>query len=105
VFASFVFHCSSVFFWIMRLNCFQTRLTAVLHLASLFSCHSFLILFLYCNSRSRPGRWSFKSVNVILLVDSLYVEAIEAVNARAALSASTPKLISILGYIKFEAMV
>jgi hypothetical protein len=39
---------------------------------------------------------------VILLVDSLYAEAIEAVKARTALSASTPELISILGDIKFE---
>jgi hypothetical protein len=40
---------------------------------------------------------------VILLVDSLYAEAIESVKARAALSASTPELISMLGDIKFEA--
>jgi hypothetical protein len=31
-----------------------------------------------------------RSRSVILLVDSLYAEAIEAVNSRAALSASTP---------------
>jgi hypothetical protein len=40
---------------------------------------------------------------VILLVDSLYADAIEAVKARAALSASTLELISILGDIRFEA--
>jgi hypothetical protein len=74
----------------MRRIAFETQLTAVLHSGSLVSCHSFLILFLYFNSRSRPGRSLFKSVNVILLVDSLYAEAIEAVKARAALSASTP---------------
>jgi hypothetical protein len=38
----------------------------------------------------------FISESVILLVDSLYAEAIEAVKSRAALSASTPELISIL---------
>jgi hypothetical protein len=40
---------------------------------------------------------------VILLVDSLYAEAIEAVKARAALSASTLVLISNLEDIKSEA--
>jgi hypothetical protein len=43
----------------------------------------------------------FNSDKVILLVDNLYAEALEAVKARAALSASTPELISILGDIKF----
>jgi hypothetical protein len=40
---------------------------------------------------------------VSLLVDSLYAEEIEAVKARAALSASTPELIWMLDDIKFEA--
>jgi hypothetical protein len=44
----------------------------------------------------------FNSDKVILLVNSLYAEAVEAVKARAALSASAPELISILGGIKFE---
>jgi hypothetical protein len=39
---------------------------------------------------------------VILLVDSRHAEAIKAVKACAALWASTPKLILILGEIKFE---
>jgi hypothetical protein len=34
----------------------------------------------------------FKSVNVILLVDSLYAEAKEAVKARAALLAFAPRV-------------
>jgi hypothetical protein len=38
-----------------------------------------------------------RSKSVILLVDSLYAEAIEAEKSRAALSAFTPNLISILG--------
>jgi hypothetical protein len=102
VFSSSVSHCSSVFFRIMRLIAFETRFTAVLHLGSLVSCHSFLILFLYFNSRSRPGRSLLKSVSVILLDANLYAEAMEAVKSRAALSASTPELISSLD-IKFEA--
>jgi hypothetical protein len=40
---------------------------------------------------------------VTLLVASLYAEAIEAVKLRAALSPSTPELISILGDINSEA--
>jgi hypothetical protein len=44
----------------------------------------------------------FNSDKVILLVDSLYAEAIEAVKVRAALSASSPELLSILDDIKFE---
>jgi hypothetical protein len=38
-----------------------------------------------------------------LLVESLYTKAIEAVKSQAALSASSPKLIWILGEIKLEA--
>jgi hypothetical protein len=87
----------------MRLIALETRLTAVLHPGSLVSCHSFLILFLYFNSRSGPGRSLFNLVNVLLLIVSLYAEAIGAVKARAALSASTSELILILGDIKFEA--
>jgi hypothetical protein len=45
----------------------------------------------------------FRSESVILLVDSLYAEAIEAVKSRATLSASTPELILILGDISSEA--
>jgi hypothetical protein len=103
VFASFVSHRSSAFFRIMRLIDFETQLTAFLYPGSLVSCQNFLILFLYFNSRSRPGRSLFNSNKVILLVDSLYAEATGTVEARAALLASTPELISILGDIKFEA--
>jgi hypothetical protein len=90
VFSSFVSRSSSEFFRAMRLIAFETRLTAALLPGSLVSCHRFLILFLYFNSRSRQGRSLFNSVNVILLADSLYAEAIEAVKTPAALSASTP---------------
>jgi hypothetical protein len=43
------------------------------------------------------------SESVTLLVDNLYDEAIEAVELRAALSASTPQLILIFGVINSEA--
>jgi hypothetical protein len=43
------------------------------------------------------------SESVTLLVASLYAEAIDAVKSRAALSASTPELISILGDINSKA--
>jgi hypothetical protein len=76
----------------MRLIGFKTQLTALLHPGSLVSCHNFLILFLYFNSQSRPSRALFNSDKVILLVDNLYSEAIEAVKAHAALSASTPRV-------------
>jgi hypothetical protein len=46
----------------------ETQFTAFLHPVSLVSCHNYLILFLYFNSRSRPGRSLFNSVYVILLV-------------------------------------
>jgi hypothetical protein len=43
------------------------------------------------------------AVYVRKCVDNLYAEAIEAVNPRTALSASTPNLNSILGDINSEA--
>jgi hypothetical protein len=43
------------------------------------------------------------SESVNLLVASLYAGAIEAVKSRAALSASTPELISVLDDINSEA--
>jgi hypothetical protein len=45
----------------------------------------------------------FRVESLILLVDSLYAEAIDAVMSRAPLSASSPELISILGDIKSDA--
>jgi hypothetical protein len=78
VFSSMFLTVQVSFFLIIRLIAFEIRLTAVLHPGFLVSCHSFLILFLYFYSRSRQGRSLFKSVIVMLLVDSLYAEAIEA---------------------------
>jgi hypothetical protein len=46
----------------------------------------------------------FNPESVILLVDSLHAEAVEAVKSRGALSASTPTLFSILSDIKLKAM-
>jgi hypothetical protein len=102
VFVSFVSHRSSAFFRIVREIAFETQFTAVLHLGSLVSCHNFLILFLYFYNRCRPGRSLFKTDKVILLVDSLYADAIDAVKALSALSASTLELISTLDDIRFE---
>jgi hypothetical protein len=45
----------------------------------------------------------FNPDKVILIVDSLYAEATEAVKSRVALSASTPDVIYILSDIKFGA--
>jgi hypothetical protein len=71
---------------------FETQFISILHPAPLVSCHI-----------SLPRRSLFISDKVILLVDSLYADVIEAVKARAALSASTPELISNLGDTRFEA--
>jgi hypothetical protein len=87
----------------MHLIAFETQLTAALHAGSLVSCHNFLSLFLCLIKRTKPGRSLFRSRSVILLVDSLYAEGIEAENSRATLSASTADLISILGDINSEA--
>jgi hypothetical protein len=80
-----------------------TQLTAVLHAASWVIYHSFLNLHLGFSRLSRPGRLLLRSKSVILLVDSLYAEAIEAVKSRATLWASSPKLIWIPGEIDSEA--
>jgi hypothetical protein len=87
----------------MSVIAYETQFTSVLHPGSLVSCHNFLIFFLYLKRWCRPGISLFKSDKVILFVDSLYADAVEAVKARAALSASTLKLISTLGDIRFEA--
>jgi hypothetical protein len=76
-----------------------TQFTAVLHAGSRVSCHNFLILCLYSSSLSRLDGLRLRSVIVVVLVDSLYAEAIEAAKSRAALPASIHELISTLrGY-------
>jgi hypothetical protein len=87
----------------MRPIAFETQFTSILHPGSLVSCHNFLILFLYFNNRCRPDRLLFNSNKVILLVDSLYADEIEALKAHTALLASITELISTLGDIRFEA--
>jgi hypothetical protein len=74
-----------------------------LQAGSLVSCHYFLSLCFCFNSRSKPGSSVITSEILTLLVDNLYADAVEAVNSHAALSASTPVLISNLGDIKSEA--
>jgi hypothetical protein len=98
-----VSHCSSAFLRAIRVTDFVTQFTAILHAGSLVSCHDFRSQCVCFNSRSRTGRSLFKSESVTLLVGSLYVEVVEAVKSRAALSASARKLISTLGDINSEA--
>jgi hypothetical protein len=90
-------------FWVIRLIAFKTQLSAVLHAGYLVSYHNLHSLCLSFNNRSKPGSLLLRSKSVILLVDSLYAEAIEAEKSRAALSASTPDLCSILGDINSDA--
>jgi hypothetical protein len=94
---------TSAFLRVIHLIDFLTQLTAVLHAGSLVSCHNFLSFRLCLSSRSRPGISLFMSESVTLVLASLYAEAIYAVKSRAALSASTHKLNSILGDINSEA--
>jgi hypothetical protein len=81
---------------------FGDQLTAVLHAGSWVICHSFLNLCLCFSRLSRPGRLLFRFRSIIYLVDSLYAGAIEATKLRATLSASSSKLIWILGEINSE---
>jgi hypothetical protein len=76
-----------------------TQLSAVLHAGSRVTFQSFLNLRLCFSKLSRQGIYLLRSESVILLVDSLYAEAIEAVKSRAALSASSSEFIWILGEI------
>jgi hypothetical protein len=73
-----------------------TQLNADLYAGSWVTCHSLLNLRL-CFRLSRPGRSLLRFKSVILLVDSLYTKAIEAVKSQAALSASSPELVWIRG--------
>jgi hypothetical protein len=70
-----------------------------------FICHSFLNLRSRFSRLCRPGRSLLRSDSVILLVDSLYAEAIEAVNSWATLSPPSPELISIVGAINPETRI
>jgi hypothetical protein len=71
------------FLRVFHLIVLATKFTAVLRAGFLVSCHNFRILSLCLNIRSKAGRSLLKSKSVILLVDSLYSEAIEAEKSRA----------------------
>jgi hypothetical protein len=96
-------HRSSAFLRVIRLIDFVTQLTAVLHAGSLASTHNFLSLCLCYINRSKAWSSLFMFESVTLLVGHLYAETIEAVEWRAALSASTPDLILSWGDINSEA--
>jgi hypothetical protein len=81
----FVSHRTSASLRLIRLIAFETQLTTVLHAGSLVSCHNFRSLCLCFNNRSKTGRLLLRSKRVILLVDSLYADEIEAVKSLAAL--------------------
>jgi hypothetical protein len=66
------------------------QLTAVLHAGSWITCQSFLNPRLCFSRLSRPGRQLLRPESVILPVDNLYAEAIEAVKSWVALSVSSP---------------
>jgi hypothetical protein len=57
---------------------------------------------LYVVADFRPSRSLFRSECVVLFVNSLYAESVEAVKLRAALSASSSELICILDEINSE---
>jgi hypothetical protein len=99
----FVSHRSSAFLWVIRLIAFETQVTAILHAVSLVSCHTFLRLCLCFDNSFKPGRSLLISERVILFVDSLYAEAIEAVKSCAALSVFIPELFRILVDISSKA--
>jgi hypothetical protein len=74
---------------VIRLMVLATQLPTVLHAGSRVPCHSFLNFHLCFSTLSRTGRSLLRSESVILLVNNLYAEAIEAVKSRAALLASS----------------
>jgi hypothetical protein len=61
-----------------------TQFSAALHAGSLVSCHNFLSFLLCFNKRSEPGISYFRSKIVVVVIDVVYVEVVEA--AKAALS-------------------
>jgi hypothetical protein len=96
--AIFDSHRSSALLRVMRLIVFEIKSNALLHIGSLVSCHSFLNLFLCFSNLSKPGISLFNSEGWTLL----YAEVMGFINLSAALSDSTPELISILDDIKVE---
>jgi hypothetical protein len=104
-FPTFVCNSSSAFLRVIRLMILATQSNAFLHARYQVICRSFLNIHLWFSSLSREGTSLLRSEGVILLVDSLYAEAIEAVKSRAALSVSSPELICILCEINSEVIL
>jgi hypothetical protein len=78
--AIFYSHRLSAPLQVMRLIIFEIQLNAFYTLDPWFLFHSFLNLFLCFSNLSKPGISLFNAENLTLLVDSLYAEAMEAVN-------------------------
>jgi hypothetical protein len=102
-FSILVSHRSSALLRAILLIVLVTQFTAVLHAGSLVSCDNFLSLCLCLSSLSRLDEPRLQSQIVVVLVDRLCAEAIEAAKSRAALSASIHELITTLGDTNAEA--
>jgi hypothetical protein len=72
-----------------------TQLTAILHVGSQVTYHSFLNHRLCFSRLSRTSRCLLRFESVILLVGSLYAETIEALKSRVAISASISNLLGL----------
>jgi hypothetical protein len=96
-------HRPGAFLRVIRLMVLGIQLCVIFHAGSRAICHSFLNHRLCFGKFSRTGISLLMSESVILLVAILYVEAIEAVKSRTALSAPSSELFWILGKINSEA--
>jgi hypothetical protein len=102
-FSVLITHRSSTLFRAILLVALVTQFTAVSHAGTRVSCHNFLSLCLVSSSLSRLDGPRLRSEIVVVLVDSLYAEVIEAAKSRTALSVSIYELIYTLGDTKAEA--
>jgi hypothetical protein len=101
-FPAFVSHCSNAFLRVIHLRLLATHLNAVLGTESRVSCHSSLNLRLCFSTPSTEGILLFRYETAIWVVDSLYAKIIKVIMSRNHTSASSPKLIWILGEINLE---
>jgi hypothetical protein len=85
----YVSHLSFAFLWVILWTVLVAQLSAILHLASLVSCHNFHSLCLSCRWWSRPSSSLLRSKSMNLHVVSLYAKAIGDVKLLAAFSASS----------------
>jgi hypothetical protein len=90
--SNFFPHHSNALLQVLRLIISKIILNGCLHAGSLVSCHRFLSLFFSFCSLSNPRSSWFSSESLTTLVANRYAEAMEEVNSRAALSASTPRV-------------